>query len=641
MKTVRFVQIFLSVCFLFITSTALFATPKEEAQQGVFLLDYVARDYQNAVGQEGGTVISSAEYEEMEEFVSLIESYLKNSRALLVEEVRSDLQKLKVLIHNKGRVEDVKRVALKLRGQLIELFGVSTRSENIPDLNLGREIYHSSCAPCHGLDGRAHTEIAQRLDPPPRVFTDSKFFDNVSPFQAFNTVTFGLVGTSMPSFSLLSDEERWAVASYLFTFRSDLPKPQENLPPLISWKVAMQRNDFELLSDFKAKGLSESDALQQLSQVRHVIYQQEQDQHVASEGIKKSKVLLVQSRRAYLEGDRKKATDLAVSAYLDGFETSETLLIAIGRQPLRATVEQHFLMYRKALRSGSKTVDIAFRSLMADLTECEEALESNRGLSATGTLIGAFFIIFREGIEAILLLAIIFTVLTSLEMKSVIRWFHVSWFIALIVGVFTWLLAEKMLSGKVREGLEGWVGLLSAVVLIYVSFWLLSKKDAEKWKSYLLGKLQRSSRVGVFSIFSVTFLAVYREVFETVLFLQTLKLQSDGQSLWIILGIVGALFALGAVALAIFYTGRQLPFNAFFSVSGHFLYGLALVFVGQAIHSLGEANLVSQSPAPFVTIPPLGIFPFWEGLICQGVLLVGYILAFFWKKKADFLKLTA
>lgn len=77
-----------------------------------------------------------------------------------------------------------------------------------------------------------------------------------------------------------------------------------------------------------------------------------------------------------------------------------------------------------------------------------------------------------------------------------------------------------------REGMEGWVSLVAAVVLIYVSFWLFARRDVAKWKQFLLGKIKGKGSLGFYTVGSVAFLAVYREVFETILFFEALKIQA-------------------------------------------------------------------------------------------------------------------
>ncbi len=88
-----------------------------------------------------------------------------------------------------------------------------------PDLQRGASLWATQCAMCHGLDGAANTPMALGLTPRPARFDDETLAE-LTPYKVFNTTMFGVSGTAMPSFTALSEADRWAVAFYVFTLRS-------------------------------------------------------------------------------------------------------------------------------------------------------------------------------------------------------------------------------------------------------------------------------------------------------------------------------------------------------------------------------------------------------------------------------------
>ncbi|HTD26500.1 MAG TPA: cytochrome c [Candidatus Elarobacter sp.] len=116
-----------------------------------------------------------------------------------------------------------------------------------PDLANGRRVLAEACAPCHGSDGSdAPPAITAALDPPPPNILHPPH--NLTPYEMFNRVTYGGVGTAMPSFEQgLTEAERWDVVFYLFAERWwPCEKP---LPPIGADELALM-GDFELGNKF-------------------------------------------------------------------------------------------------------------------------------------------------------------------------------------------------------------------------------------------------------------------------------------------------------------------------------------------------------------------------------------------------------
>ena len=186
-----------------------------------------------------------------------------------------------------------------------------------------------------------------------------------------------------------------------------------------------------------------------------------------------------------------------------------------------------------------------------------------------------------------------------------------------------------------REALEGITMLIAVAVLFYVSYWVLSKIEADRWNAFLKSKMHDAltSESGV-ALASVAFLAVYREGFETILFYKAL-LSSAGSGE---VGVVLAGIALGAAVLVILYVainryGMRLPMKPFFAVTGALLYYMAFVFAGQGIKDLQEAGLVGLTVLEgWPRWPQLGIYPTAQSLVLQGLLVVLLAIGLVWSR---------
>ncbi len=177
-----------------------------------------------------------------------------------------------------------------------------------------------------------------------------------------------------------------------------------------------------------------------------------------------------------------------------------------------------------------------------------------------------------------------------------------------------------------RSALEGWTMLLAAGVLFYVSYWLLSKIEADKWHAFLTGKMKDALSTGSgLALASVAFLAVYREGFETILFFKALL--SSGGSAEAGAGAVLGGIALGAVALVVLYLainrwGMRIPLKPFFAVTGVLLYYMAFVFTGKGVAELQEGGYVGTTVMEWAPrVPFLGIYPTVQSLALQGLLV--------------------
>jgi high-affinity iron transporter len=157
-----------------------------------------------------------------------------------------------------------------------------------------------------------------------------------------------------------------------------------------------------------------------------------------------------------------------------------------------------------------------------------------------------------------------------------------------------------------------------------VSYWLISKSEADRWQRYIRGKVQTALSAGSRRTLAIAaFLAVYREGFETILFYQALFASVPAGDVMVPAGLVAGLVLLAIVYWGLERIGLKIPMHAFFVGTGAFLYAMAVVFAGRGVAELQEAALLPLTPVAWAPrIETLGIFPTRETLLAQGVFVL-------------------
>lgn len=354
---------------------------------------------------------------------------------------------------------------------------------------------------------------------------------------------------------------------------------------------------------------------------------------------------LNQALTAYESGQIEQAKQLAKDAYFDVFESSgmETA-IRLQISARRAfEVEYGFTEVSQLLRSGAGADEVRGKvaGLIGMLRADASQLGGGSGGSTSGGFLTSFLIIVREGFEAILIIGAIIAYLVKSGNKDKVRIIYHSAFFALLASVVTAVAARYLfnISGASQELLEGITMLLATAVLFSVSFWLLSKVEAQKWQNYIKSKVASSLTTGnTLALWSVAFLAVYREGAETVLFyLALLSGSPSGQIGSISLGFAAGVVVLAVIFVAIRWGSLKIPLKPFFIGTGILLYYMAFVFAGKGIRELQEAGMVGTTIVPNLpSLEFLGVYPTWQGIALQSVLLLAALggLAYRFFKKS-------
>src|ERR1051326_910322 len=556
---------------------------------------------------------------------------------------------------------------------------------NPTDLSEGRALYSRTCSSCHGPRGLGDGAAAAAMNPKPPAIGSAKEMHGRSPALLYRIMSVGVAGTPMVGFATqLTPNQRWNVISYLMTLRSSpttvaegegifaqrcaqchgmagngdatLARSLSRVPPEIgSFAWQAERND-DQLSTVVREGMSgtpmppspDLSATQIQSVVAYLRTLPMRDRRASRVAVKSDSSsdaaaanalsLLEQSLTAVRTGRDGDASDRAFDAYL-AFEPIETP--ARARDPgVVASMEKLFADFKVNVRAndirGAERSRDAIEATMPKVVDLTQ-----RTGSAYEAFVQSFLIILREGFEAILVIGAVVAFLLKTGHRERLRdiWMGVA--LGLLASALTAVVLKTVLGAMPasREIIEGLTLLVAVGVLFSVSYWLISRVEAAKWQQFIREKVATAlEHGGGKALAFVAFLAVYREGAETALFYQALFDEGPHVVLPISLGIVAGFAALAVIFTLFYRYGVRIPLRPFFSVTSVLLYYMAFVFTGKGIKELQEGNAVPITTIHgFPTVEALGLYPTWQTLLAQMVLLALFVFAVaktFWPKRS-------
>ena len=341
------------------------------------------------------------------------------------------------------------------------------------------------------------------------------------------------------------------------------------------------------------------------------------------------------------QGDREQAYEVARTAYLDHFEYAEIPLRF--RDPnLVLDLEFRFAELRDLIESGAPVDDVeaAAEEVTVGLESVEREL-TEEGVAAPALAFGfSFSILFREGLEAVLLIAVLLGSLEAARASSYRRPLAWGAAAALVASAITFVIANTLIeiAPVDRELLEGGTALLAMAVLFALTFWLVARLEQRRWMEFMRARVAGAVAAGGSLAFAgLGFTAIYREGFETVLFYQALTLFAEGLILWVVLGAVAAAVVLAGIGYAIFVLGKKLPIKPLLVAGASILLLLSVAFAGNAVRALQEGGLIAVNPIedgwarlPIFLAELTGIHPTVQGVAVQAGLLAIYLLGAIW-----------
>ncbi len=353
-----------------------------------------------------------------------------------------------------------------------------------------------------------------------------------------------------------------------------------------------------------------------------------------------------------------------VMGYISGARVNEVELQfsnmkkAVNNNADTETVKAEVDTLVAMLREDADTLDNLFGYVnksegddSGDDNESAEGSASN-GL-AWATFAAVFGIILREGLEAILIVGAMAAYLIKTGSKKGTEYVYVGAVLALAASVVLAIVLYKITSGTSnsipQEITEGVTALLAVAVLIYVSNWMISKAESEQWTNYISGKVSDSADKGkLFALGATSFLAVFREGAEVILFCQQYFSRAGSMEhgfLAVFAGIVLGLAAVMLIFVLIRVFGVKIPLGPFFMATSILMAIMSIAFLGSGMWELFLDGGLAEKIGGFVqslagTIPALswmsgndilaffGVYPTWITLGPQIILTIITVITF-------------
>ncbi len=252
------------------------------------------------------------------------------------------------------------------------------------------------------------------------------------------------------------------------------------------------------------------------------------------------------------------------------------------------------------------------------------------------SLLDATTILLREGLEALLVVVAMLGFLkkTGNSQKKNWVWLGVgsgALFSIALGFLVTWFFSSGAF-GSNNFLIAGWTGIFAAAMLLYMSYWLHSKSNMVAWQHYIRSRGTKALAAGsLWSLAVLSFLAVFREGTETVLFF--IGMASSIRIATLLAGIGLGIAILLILSILILKVGLKIPMRPFFIVSSLLVFYLSFKFTGMGIHGLQMAGVLPVTIVPGMSsFEALAVYPTSEGIIPQALLIVIALGIVLWNK---------
>lgn len=249
----------------------------------------------------------------------------------------------------------------------------------------------------------------------------------------------------------------------------------------------------------------------------------------------------------------------------------------------------------------------------------------------------AALILLREGLEGLLIVATLLAFLKKMGQGAKQKWIWAGVgagiLASAVLAVIINIIFSKIVAASSREYIEGITGVVAVVMMLTVGAWLHNKSSIGNWNKYINQRMgQAIAKGSLFSFAFISFLSVFREGAETIIFYTGITPYISLEQL--VMGVLLAVGILVIVGFAIIYYSVKIPIRFFFKAATILIYFLAFKILGISIHALQISNVLSTSTVhqlPFIDW--IGLYPTWETTITQLLLVVVIVLLTWMVKK--------
>src|SRR5215213_859827 len=339
--------------------------------------------------------------------------------------------------------------------------------------------------------------------------------------------------------------------------------------------------------------------------------------------------------------------DLAESSRLDAYaimETGPEARLMVFAPELKLQLEELFWNGQgnskglaHLIKKQAPYSEVKSTRLQLDTYLSEAQTELTRNTAPAAIAMNAGIIVFREGLEAVVILASLLSSLKSMEERKYRKPMWLGSLLALLATMLTWLLAHEILQSLARYGekLEAVVSLIAIAILLVIMNWFFHKTYWTSWLANFHATKRRllNQETGLFlGLIVLGFTSVYREGFEIVLFLQALVL--EGGVTVVLMGVLGASIAVALVGMIVFRLQKNLPYMKILVITGILIGSVLLQMVGSTIHVLQVVgwlpiHVIQGWDLPHWLGTWFGIYATWEGLIFQFAAMVFVIGSYY------------
>jgi len=612
---------------LFSINIGVAAPADSKAQRLLQMIDYVALDYPEAI--QDGMIQNHSEYKEMLEFsttIVVLAELLPTGRRQ--SDIFSLALKLHKMIKEKQKSKGISNLIGKLRFELINQYDVIVVPNAELDMERAEQIFTQECAQCHGKQGDGNGPLAAALKPRPINFLDRNRYLERTLYGLYSTISIGVDSSAMRAYPEFSNLERWSLAFYVGQLAASEQEYQQGEKlwntigkqhPLSNPQTLATISPHQAVEKYGEQSLS---LLAFLRSTPRVLFFSDSETP-----LNKARQALQKSLYAYQHNDKHEAYQLAIDAYLQGFEPIEDNLSAIAPRLLR-DIEVNMLNYRKSIRSG-KDLSLLKQQLEVldyQLQKTEQRLSSTLIDSVTAYK-NSVILLLEEAFEALLIILIVTMLLLKTATSGVYHLLYFSLLSALILSIVTSIFANDLnLSlGTGNETKEFLTSLLAIILLIYNAL-RLNNEAQQQYPQDKVGEKALSDKV-LSGMFILVFVVAYRDIFELLLAYPTLWNQAnlEGQSL-ILLGFISALI----IFTIILWLLQRLCYNitslSALRAGTICMLMVSTVFVGKGISALQKTGELPLTPIDIPSIELLGIFPNLQGVLLQGSILLFTLL---------------
>ncbi len=285
-------------------------------------------------------------------------------------------------------------------------------------------------------------------------------------------------------------------------------------------------------------------------------------------------------------------------------------------------------------------LDAAYQRTLTAVNECGAMLKV--AVSPATVAFTASTIVMREGLEAVVILAAILAGLRGVENRRPRKHLVAGAWCAVAGTILTFWLSRTLIKSLVQYGeyLEAVISVLAVIILLMVTNWVFHKVYWVQWNAKLrkLTKAvdaQEGRRFEWLGMVGVGFLTIYREGFETSLFLQSLILEGGMKAVTI--GFAIGLLFVGGIGAAVFIIGAKLPYRKLLVITGVLVVSIMVTFLGSTVRLFQTIGWMPIHPITWLHIPTwmgtwLGLYPSWEGLLIPPLGLAYVAGAWLWTK---------